>query len=51
MSEKKHFKETLLQDKFVSAKLSAKEIAEALNPQNYLGTAVKQAEAFAKNEN
>ena len=51
MSEKKHFKETLLQDKLVSSKLSEKEIVEALNPKNYLGTAVKQAEAFAKNEN
>ncbi len=51
MSEKKQFKETLLQDKFVSSKLSAKEIGEALNPKNYLGTAVKQAEAFAKGEN
>ena len=51
MSEKKHFKETLLQDKFVSSKLSGKEIVEALNPKNYLGTAVKQAEAFAKGEN
>ena len=51
MSEKKHFKETLLQDKFVSSKLTAKEIGEALNPKNYLGTAVKQAEAFAKGEN
>ncbi len=45
--EKRHFKETLLEDKFVRGKLSEKEIDEALNPKNYLGTAVMQAEAFA----
>ncbi|MCW4046194.1 MAG: adenylosuccinate lyase [Candidatus Bathyarchaeota archaeon] len=46
--EKQPFKQALMQDKFVSGKLSEKEIDEALNPKNYLGTAVKQAEAFAK---
>jgi adenylosuccinate lyase len=46
--EKRHFRQILLEDKFVSGKLSAKEIDEALNPKNYLGTAVKQAEAFAR---
>jgi adenylosuccinate lyase len=46
--EKRDFKQVLLQDKFVSSKLSEKEINEALNPKNYLGTAVKQAEKFAK---
>ena len=46
--EKKEFKQILLQDKLVSAKLNEKEIDEALNPRNYLGTAVKQAEKFAK---
>jgi adenylosuccinate lyase len=46
--EKKDFKQVLLQDKFVSSKLSEQEIDEALNPKNYLGTAVKQAENFAK---
>jgi adenylosuccinate lyase len=45
--EKRPFKETLMQDKLVRGKLSEKEIDEALNPKNYLGTAVKQAEAFA----
>ncbi len=45
--KKQPFKETLLKDKFVSCKLSEKEIDEALNPKSYLGTAVKQAEAFA----
>jgi adenylosuccinate lyase len=46
--EKRHFREILLKDKFVSGKLNAKEIDDALNPKNYLGTAVKQAEALAK---
>lgn len=48
--EKRHFKEILLEDKFVRGKLSEKEIDEALNPKNYLGTAVKQAESFAKDQ-
>ena len=46
--EKKDFKQVLLEDKFVSSKLSEKEIDQALDPKNYLGTAVKQAERFAK---
>jgi adenylosuccinate lyase len=46
--EKRHFKEILLEDKFVRGKLSEKEIDEALNPKNYLGTAIEQAEAFAR---
>jgi adenylosuccinate lyase len=46
--EKKAFKQVLLEDKFVSSKLSEKEIDQALNPKSYLGTAVKQAEKFAK---
>jgi adenylosuccinate lyase len=48
-AEKKDFKKVLLEDKLVSNKLSEKEIDQALNPKNYLGTAVKQAERFAKN--
>jgi adenylosuccinate lyase len=47
--EKRHFREILLEDKQVSDKLSEKEIDAALNPRNYLGTAVKQAEKFAEN--
>jgi adenylosuccinate lyase len=47
--DKKDFKQVLLEDKFVSSKLSEKEIDQALNPKNYLGTAVKQAEKFAEN--
>jgi adenylosuccinate lyase len=46
--EKQDFKQVLLKDKLVSSKLNEKEIDEALDPKNYLGTAVKQAEKFAK---
>jgi adenylosuccinate lyase len=46
--EKRDFKQILLQDKLVSNKLTEKEIDQALNPKNYLGTAVKQAEKFVK---
>jgi adenylosuccinate lyase len=46
--EKRHFCEILLEDKLVSGKLSEKEIDEALDPKNYLGTAVEQAEKFAE---
>ena len=47
-AEHKPFKQTLLEDPVVSGKLSEKEIEAALNPKNYLGTAVAQAERFAK---
>jgi adenylosuccinate lyase len=47
-TEHKPFKQTLQEDALVSSKLSEKEIDYALNPKNYLGTAVKQAERFAK---
>ena len=46
--EKRHFKEILLEDKMVSSKLSEKEIEIALDPKNYLGTAITQAESFMK---
>ena len=46
--EKKPFRDILIADKFVHGHLSLKEIDAALNPKNYLGTAMKQAEAFAK---
>ena len=46
--EKMNFREILLEDTLVRGKLSAKEIDEALNPKNYLGTAVEQAEKFAE---
>jgi len=46
--EKQPFKETLLKDKTVQEKLSEKEIDEALNPRNYLGTTTKQIELAVK---
>lgn len=45
--DKKTFKQTLLEDPTVSSKLTEAEIDYALNPQNYTGTAAKQAERFA----
>ncbi len=42
--ENRHFKRMLLEDKTVSELLSEKEIGEALNPRNYLGTATKQVD-------
>jgi adenylosuccinate lyase len=48
VAEKKPFKQTLMEDKTVSGKLTQKEIEAALDPKNYLGTAVTQAEKFAK---
>jgi adenylosuccinate lyase len=47
-NDKKPFKLVLMEDDYVSKKLSEKEIDDALNPKNYLGTAVKQAEQFAQ---
>jgi adenylosuccinate lyase len=47
-AEKKPFREILLADALVHKTLGSDEIDAALNPKNYLGTAVKQAEAFAK---
>jgi adenylosuccinate lyase len=41
-AEGRHFREILLEDKIVSSRLSAKEIDDALNPANYLGTALEQ---------
>jgi adenylosuccinate lyase len=46
--EKRPFREVLLEDKFVGKKLSEKEIDEALNPRNYLGTALKQVELMVE---
>jgi len=46
--EKQPFKKILLEDTNVCAKLSKKEIAKALNPQNYLGTAIKQIDLIIK---
>ncbi len=46
--ERKPFREVLLSDTLVHETLTCVEIDAALDPKNYLGTAVKQAEAFAK---
>jgi adenylosuccinate lyase len=46
--EEKPFKQILQENKLVNKTLSEKEIDKALDPKNYLGTAVKQAEKFAK---
>ena len=46
--EKRPFKQVLIKDEFVHGKLTEKEIDDALNPKNYLGTSVKQAELFAQ---
>jgi adenylosuccinate lyase len=46
--EKVPFKKVLLEDKIVRKKLSEKEIDEALNPRNYLGTALKQVELMVE---
>jgi adenylosuccinate lyase len=45
--EKRPFKEVLLENKAVCRNLSEKEVDHALNPRNYLGTAVKQVELVA----
>ncbi len=47
-AEKRHFREILLENNCVSGKLNENEIDKALNPKNYLGTAIEQAEVFAK---
>jgi adenylosuccinate lyase len=46
--EKVSFKEVLLSDKIISRKLSKKEIDEALDPRNYIGTAVEQVDLVIK---
>ena len=46
--EKRHFKDILLEDNLVREKLSEKEIDEALNPKNYLGTAIRQVELLVE---
>lgn len=47
-TEKRHFREILLEDRVVREKLSEKEIDDALNPRNYLGTALEQVELMVK---
>jgi adenylosuccinate lyase len=47
-AEHKPIREILLADPLVHKTITCKEIDEALNPINYLGTAIKQAETFSK---
>jgi adenylosuccinate lyase len=47
-SEKRKFKEILMEDRTVSRTLSKKELDDALNPRKYLGTAIKQVELIIK---
>jgi len=42
--ENRHFREVLLENEIVRKFLSEEEIEEALNPKNYLGTAIQQIE-------
>jgi adenylosuccinate lyase len=46
--EARPFKRILLEDKVVSKKLNRGEIDRALNPRNYLGTAIEQVESMVK---
>jgi adenylosuccinate lyase len=46
--EGRSFKQMLVQDKVVSGKMNKKEIDEALNPNNYLGTAIEQVDSMVK---
>ncbi|MCK5628877.1 adenylosuccinate lyase [Candidatus Bathyarchaeota archaeon] len=46
--ENQRFKDSLLEDEFVCGKLSEKEIDEALNPENYIGTVVQQVDSIFK---
>lgn len=47
-SKKQLFRKTLLEDKTVRAKLGEKEIDKALNPRNYLGTAIEQTDSVIR---
>jgi adenylosuccinate lyase len=47
-TEKRPFKEILLEDKVIRKKLSEKEITDALKPKNYLGTAKQQVSNMVK---
>jgi adenylosuccinate lyase len=46
--EARLFKRILLEDEVVSKKLNRGEIDRALNPRNYLGTAIEQVESMVK---
>jgi adenylosuccinate lyase len=46
--EKRRFREILMEDKTVRGKMGEKEIDDALDPANYLGTAVKQVKLIVE---
>jgi adenylosuccinate lyase len=46
-AENRPFKQIIMEDPIVRSRLTEKEIEAALDPKNYLGTAVSQAERFA----
>ena len=46
--QKRPFKKVLVEDRILQKMLSGKEVDEALNMRNYLGTAVKQVELVVK---
>jgi len=48
-NKNKDFKEILIKNKKVMKFLNEKEISEALNPKNYIGTAIKQVEMICEN--
>jgi adenylosuccinate lyase len=47
-TENQPFKNALLENKAVRAKLDEEEIDRALNPKNYLGTSITQVEMIIK---
>ena len=47
-AEKRRFREILLEDEAIVGRLSKKEVDEALDPKNYLGTALDQVEFMIK---
>jgi len=46
--EKRHFRQVLIENRAITERLSKKEIDEALDPKNYLGTALKQVEIIVR---
>jgi adenylosuccinate lyase len=46
--EARPFKKILVEDKTVSRKLNKNEIDQALNPRNYLGTAIEEVDSMVK---
>ncbi|MFZ1038254.1 MAG: adenylosuccinate lyase, partial [Candidatus Bathyarchaeia archaeon] len=46
--EKQHFRQVLIENRAITERLSKKEIDEALDPKNYLGTALKQVENIVR---